>query len=101
MPSEFESQFNKRVKQASGEEYRRVREEQGLSQQEAADRLGFCLRNYQKLEKGDGTASLTKHLSNIFNLMVSHISNISKPTAMDMETILQRLVAPRDGDSKR
>lgn len=80
MPNDFENEFNNAVKEAAKEEYRRVRK--GLlnaSQDEAAEILGYNLRQYQRYENGEGgRPDIAKHFFNMFTLLKHYALGTAK-----------------------
>lgn len=79
MPNDdFDNNFNRLVKERTKQEYRRLRDEYGISQTDAAEKLGYSDRQYQNLEGGKGTTNLTKHLSNFRKLIMAYLSDSAK-----------------------
>lgn len=68
MPPNFEEQFKSAVVEAAQEDYKRLRENIGLSQSDTADALDMSLRQYQRYEAGKVT-DLTKHFVTMYRLL--------------------------------
>lgn len=71
-----------------------LRTEEGLTQNDVAERLGISQQTYSKYEKGTSSVDsivLTK-ICNLYGVTADYILGISENTGEDLETLVKRVI---------